>query len=148
MSSFTHAQLLAAVFDPRNQGFFNNMYGEPKEMKCYLCDKVSVSHGNNAQPFCKENRQELVCDECNKEVLFSRKVLAQNGYNPYCCERVRDNIAVFKTEVKEKRECGLDGGAWRRWKEAGEYERSESPAEASAPTRTRDQTKSQSKRAM
>ena len=75
--------LMAFALDPKNQGFFNKIYGEPKQMKCFLCDKVSVSHGNNAQPFCKENRQELVCDECNGLVLQTRQHLGERGGHPY-----------------------------------------------------------------
>ena len=122
----------AFALDPKNQVFFNMLFGEPKEMKCYLCNKHSISHGNNAQPFCKENRQELVCDGCNKYVLHTRQFIATHGGHPY-------KSAPPQECLDEAREiCGYEE----------DYQRSASPAEASAPTRNRDQTKTQSKRAM
>ena len=131
MASFNLAQVKAFVLDPKNQGFLNKFYGEPKEMKCYLCNKHSISHGNNAQPFCKENRQELVCDGCSKYVLHIRQYIAKCGGHPY--------------EATAPQEC-LD--ATRELAGWTDYQRSTSGAEASAPARNRDQTKTQSKRAM
>tara|TARA_R110000744_G_scaffold59741_2_gene124102 strand:- start:705 stop:1091 length:387 start_codon:yes stop_codon:yes gene_type:complete len=122
----------AFALDSKNQVFFNMLFGEPKEMKCYLCNKHSISHGNNAQPFCKESRQELVCDGCNDLVLHTRKYIAEMGGHPY--------------KMTAPQEC-LDG-ARKACGYEEDYQRSTSPTETSAPTRETKQTKSQSKRAM
>ena len=126
MASFNLAHIKAFALDPKNQGFLNKFYGQPKEMKCFLCKEVSVSHGNNAQPFCKESRQELVCDDCNKLVLSTRQFIARQGGHPY------EMTAPQHALDEARRVCKIRTR----------------PAEKSAPTRKPEQTKSQSKRAM
>jgi len=135
------AQIIAFALDPKNQGFFNQFYGEPKEMKCFLCKEVSVSHGNNAQPFCKENRQELVCDACNDVVLHMRQLIAKHGGHPYkstapqeCLDEARHQafvLRVMRTDMRPVNVPNADGEMVK-----------------SAPTRKTKQTKSQSKRPM
>ena len=131
----------AFALDPKNQGFFDGIYGEPKEMKCFLCKEVSVSHGNNAQPFCKENRQELVCDACNDLVLYTRGFIASGlGGDPYkstvpqeCLDGARHQafiLRVMRTDMRPVDIPNADGDTVK-----------------SAPTRETKQTKSQSKRA-
>ena len=140
MSTMTYAQIKAFALDPKNQGFFNKLYGQPKEMECFLCKEVSVSHGNNAQPFCKEDRQELVCDYCNKVVLHAREFIVKHGGHPYksappqeCLDEARHQafiLRVMRTDMRPVNVPNADGEM------------------CSAPTRKPEQTKSQSKRAM
>ena len=140
MASMTHAQMKAFALDPKNSWFFNGVYGEPKEMNCFLCKETSVSHGNNAQPFCKEQREELVCDHCNGLVLYTRKFCVDTGCHPYkahcppkVLEGARDQafiLRVMRTPMTPVNVPNADGEM------------------CSAPTRKPEQTKSQSKRAM
>tara|TARA_R110000850_G_scaffold20847_1_gene61757 strand:+ start:81 stop:536 length:456 start_codon:yes stop_codon:yes gene_type:complete len=151
MASFTLAQIEAFALDPMNQGFFNQFYGQPKEMKCFLCAEVSVSHGNNAQPFCKESRQELVCDDCNDLVLHMRQFIARNGGDPYksnpppeCLDEARHHAfihRVMRTDMRPVNVPNADGEMCSAPTRKPEQTKS-------APTRKPEQTKSQSKRAM
>jgi len=129
------AHIKAFALDPKNQEFLNKFYGEPKEMKCFLCGWKERAHGNNAQPFCREPRQELVCDDCNRFVLHIRQFCASTGVHPYEAACPQECLDATRVQAFALRCRNTDLCPTR-------------PAEKSAPTRNQDQSKSQSKRAM
>ena len=121
-------------------------------MKCWICQEWSNTHGHNAQPLCKGNREKLVCARCNQDfVMAGRIVLLERGHDPrnHSFLLTPQRMEVFR-HMARRRRFEEDYSVWPKNREVDSDDESdeEQVVETSAPTRKTKQTKSQSKRAM
>ena len=120
-------------------------------IKCWICKEWSNTHGHNAQPLCKGNREKLVCASCNQEyVMASRKVLWEMGRDPRRGMTITPPRLEEFRELERVRRFDEDYSVWPKNRDVDSDDESEEEqvVEKSAPTRETKQTKSQSKRAM